>query len=132
VFKQPEGDAIQETTKRGGRRDVMSPQPAAAQGLAQTFGLDIRAAILAVLVDLMVFGGDTFSLETLLPLGIGVAAVLGVIVYRIQRKSYGDDHDSALTKAMVVALLTAIPVPLTPLIAIPGGLLGIIKAVTRK
>lgn len=132
MFKQPEGDAIQETTKRGGRRDVMSPQPAAAQGLAQTFGLDIRAAILAVLVDLMVFGGDTFSLETLLPLGIGVAAVLGVIVYRIQRKSYGDDHDSALTKAMVVALLTAIPVPLTPLIAIPGGLLGIIKAVTRK
>jgi hypothetical protein len=109
----------------------MSQQPAAAQGLAQTFGLDIRAAILAVLVDLMVFGGDTISLETLLPLGICVAAVLGLIVYRLQR-SYGDDHDSAVTKALIVSLLTAIPVPLTPLIAIPGGLLGIVKAISRK
>jgi chromate transport protein ChrA len=96
------------------------------------FGLHPRAAILTVLVDLMVFGGDTISLETLVPLGICVAAVLGVIVYRIQRKSYGDDHADALTKALVVGLLTAIPVPLTPLIAIPAGVIGVAHAVRRK
>jgi hypothetical protein len=96
------------------------------------FGLDPRAAILTVLVDLMVFGGDTISFETLVPLGICVAAALGFIVYRIQRKWYHDDHDSALTKAMIVALLTAVPVPLTPLIAIPAGALGIIKVIRRK
>jgi hypothetical protein len=116
----------------GGRPDAGLPQVAASRGLAQMFGLDIRAAFLAVLVDLMVFAGDTFSLETLLPLGIGVAAVLGFIVYRIQRKWYNDDHESALIKAMIIALLTAIPVPITPLIAIPGGIFGIVNAVRRK
>ena len=108
------------------------PHAAASRGLAQMFGLEIRAAVLAVLVDLMVFAGDTFSLETLVPLGIAAAAALGFIVYKIQRKWYNDDHDSALIKAMIVGLLTAIPVPITPLIAIPGGIVGIVKAVRRK
>jgi len=85
-----------------------------------------------VLVDLLVFSGDTLSLETLLPLGIGIAGVLGFIIYRIQRHSYGDDHDAALTKALIVALVTAIPVPITPFFAIPSGLLGIVGAITRK
>jgi hypothetical protein len=80
----------------------------------------------------MVFTGDTVSFETLLPLGIGVAAVLAFIVYRLQRKSYGDDHADALTKALIVGLLTAIPVPLSPFIAIPGGVIGIVKAIRRR
>ena len=108
------------------------PHAAASQGLAQMFGLEIRAAVLTVLVDLMVFAGDTFSAETLLPLGIAVAAALGFVVYKIQRKWYDDDHDSALIKAMMIGILTAIPVPLTPLIAIPGGIVGIVKALRRK
>jgi hypothetical protein len=123
---------IQPHFETNGRRDATLPHAAASGGLAQMFGLDIRAALLTVLVDLMVFAEDTISLETLLPLGILVAAVLGFIVYRIQRKWYNDDHDSALIKAMIIGLLTAIPVPLTPLIAIPGGVLGIVKAIRRK
>jgi hypothetical protein len=112
--------------------NLLKPPPSASRGLAQTFGLDVRAAILTVFVDLMVFGGDAVSFGLLLPIGIGVACVLGFIVYRIQVKWYGDDHDSALIKAMIVALLTAIPAPLAPLVAIPGGLLGIVGAITRK
>ena len=118
--------------RRESKLKAVSPQTAASRGLAQTFGLDIRAAILAVIVDLMVFGGEVLSLETLLPLGICVAFVLAFIVYKIQRKWHQDDHDSALIKAMIIALLTAIPVPLTPLIAIPGGIIGIVGAVRRK
>ena len=110
----------------------LSPRDSASRGLTQMFGLHIQAAKLAVLVDLMVFGIDTVSLETLAPLGVVVAAVLGFIVYRIQRKSYGDDHDTALTKALIIGLLTAIPVPLTPLIAIPAGIVGIVKAIRHK
>jgi hypothetical protein len=109
----------------------MPPRTAAPRGLAQMLGLDIRAALLAVLVDLMVFGVDTFSLETLIPLGMCIATVLGFIVYKIQRKA-GDDHDCALIKALSIGLLTAIPVPLTPLVAVPGGLLGIFHSVTGK
>ncbi len=114
------------------RQDMTSPQGGATRGLAQVFGLSPQAAFLAVLVDMLVFTGDTLSLETLLPLGIGIAAVLGLIVYRIQRHSYNDDHNTALTKALIVGLLTAIPVPITPFFAIPGGLLGIVRAITRK
>jgi hypothetical protein len=104
----------------------------ASRGLVQMFGLDPRAATLTVLVDLMVFGGDTISLETLVPLGMCVAVALGFIVYKAQRKWYGDDRESALIKAAMIALLTAIPAPLTPLIAIPAGALGIIKAIRHK
>jgi hypothetical protein len=118
--------------RRESKLNAVSPQSAASRGLAQTFGLDIRAAILAVIVDLMVFGGDVASLGALLPIAIGVAGVLAFIVYKIQVKWYKDDHDSALIKALIIGLLTAIPVPLTPLIAIPGGLLGIVSAIRRK
>jgi hypothetical protein len=83
-------------------------------------------------VDLLVFGGDAVSFGVLIPLGIVVAAILTFIVYRIQIKWYGDDHDSALIKAMIVGLLTAIPAPLAPVVAIPGGILGIANALRRK
>lgn len=117
---------------RRGRSGTISPQAAASRGLAQTFGLDIRAAILAVIVDLMVFGGEVVSFEALLPLGICVAGVLGFITYKMQRKWHQDDHDSALIKALIIGLLTAIPVPLTPIIAVPGGVLGIVSSFRRK
>jgi hypothetical protein len=115
-----------------GGRDGTLPHAAASKGLAQMFGLDIRAAILAVLVDLMVFTGDVASLGSLLPFSLCVAGALGFITYKIQRRWYGDDHDGALIKAMIIGLLTAIPVPLTPLIAIPSGMVGIVKAIRRK
>jgi hypothetical protein len=104
----------------------------ASRGLAQTFGLDPRAAILTVIVDLMVFGTDTISLEALLPLGVAVAGVLGYIIYRIQRSWYGDDKESAVIRALIIFLLTAIPVPLSPIIAIPSGVIGIVKKLSGK
>jgi hypothetical protein len=117
-----------------GRHAGVSPdrQGVAVRGLTQTFGLDIRTALLAVLVDMMVFGGDVLSAGALIPLGIAVAGVLGFIAYKIQTRWYGDDHDSALIKALIVGLLTAIPVPLTPIIAVPGGVLGVIGMLRRK
>jgi len=129
---QPPRPVDQPTRVTATRLDAALPDGAAWRGLAQMFGLDTRAAILAVLVDLMVFAGDTFSLETLVPVGIAVAAGLGFIVYKLQRKYQNDDHDSALIKAMIVGLLTAIPVPLTPLVAIPGGIVGLASKFRRK
>jgi hypothetical protein len=104
----------------------------ASRGLCQMFGLHPPIAFLTVLVDAMVFGTDTFSMELLLPLGIGVAVVLGIIVYMAQMKWYGDDKQSALIKALIIFLLTAIPVPLGPFVAIPGGLIGIVKKISGK
>jgi len=107
-------------------------QASGSRGLAATFGLDPRVAVLTVIVDMMVFGGDAITLGALIPIGIGVGAILGFIVYKIQMKWYGDDHDSALIKALIVGMLTAIPAPLGPFFAIPGGLLGIVKALRRR
>jgi ParB-like chromosome segregation protein Spo0J len=43
-----------------------------------------------------------------------------------------DDHETALIKALIVGLLTAIPAPLGPFFAIPAGLLGVVNAVRRR
>ena len=114
------------------RHDETSRQTAASNTLVQKFGLHYSAAALTVIVDVMLFTGDLATLGALTPIGVGVAGVLAFIVYKMQVKWYGDDHESALIKALVVGLLTAIPVPLTPIIAIPAGLIGIVKAVRRK
>lgn len=107
------------------------PHAAASRGLAAAFGLEFRAALLTIIVDVMVFGLDTVSLETLLPLGIIIATVLGFIVYRIQMES-GDDKQQAMTKGMIIGLLTAIPAPLSPIVAVPAGLLGVVNKVRRR
>jgi hypothetical protein len=132
MFGRSNHEAIQETATFADGRNALSPQTVASRGLAKMFGLDIRASILAVIVDLMVFGGDVASLGALIPVAIGVACVLAFIVYKIQRKWYNDDHDSALIKALIIGLLTAIPVPLTPIVAVPGGIIGIVGALRRK
>jgi hypothetical protein len=104
----------------------------AARGLVQTFGLDIRAAMLAVIVDVMANGISYVSFGVFYLVELLAAFPLAFIVYKIQRSWYGDDHDSALIKALIVGLLTAIPAPITPIIALPGGALGLIRLFQRK
>jgi len=96
-------------------------------GLIQTFGLDIRVAILAIAVDTLAFGGTLGSLGALYAVELGAGLVLAVITYKIQRAWYGDDHDPALIKALAIGLLTAIPAPITPILAGPAGLLGLLR-----
>ena len=106
--------------------------PAVRSGLVQLFGLDVRAAGLTVIVDTLIFGSDALSIGLMIPVGIGAAIVLGIIVYHIQRNWYRDNHPSALIKAMTIGLLTAIPVPIAPLLAIPAGCLGVIQRFRRR
>jgi len=101
-------------------------------GFIQTFGLDVRVAVLAVVIDFLAFGGNIVSFGVLYVVEIGAAIVLTFITYKIQRAWYGDDHDSALIKALVIGLLTAIPVPITGIVAGPGGLLGLVHLFRRK
>jgi len=101
-------------------------------GILQTYGLDIRAAGLVVLVDSLVFGGTITSMGALYAVEVAAAPVLAYITYRIQRRWYGDDHEAALIKALVIGLLTAIPVPISAIIAGPGGALGLLHAARAK
>lgn len=135
--KAPMGVENKRTPWSGGRwappgaapKDTLATQRG---GLLQTFGLDVRVAALAALVDVMAFSADVVSAGLLYPVEIGAALVLGVVTYKIQRAWYGDDRDSAVIKALVVALITAIPVPILPFLAGPAGLLGILRAMRGK
>jgi hypothetical protein len=100
-------------------------------GLTQLFGLDPRIAILTLLVDAMLFGGELLTMGLLIPVAIVVGIGLGVITYRAQRSWYGDDRESALIKAAVVALLTAIPTPLPAILSIPSAVLGALHYLRR-
>jgi len=114
-------------------RNIRTPQSEeASKGLVQMFGLDPRAAVLVTLVDLMIFGADVFSVGTFVVMGVVIATILGTIVYKIQRLWFGDDHDSALIKALIVGMLTAIPVPLTPLLAVPCGIVGAVQMLRHR
>ena len=97
---------------------------AKARGFSQIFGIHPGIAFLTLIVDLMLFGGDFVTAGALLPVSIGAGAVLGYISYLAQRKWYGDDKETALIKASILGLLTAIPVPLPAVLSLPAGWWG--------
>jgi len=97
-----------------------------SRGISQIFGLDPRIAFLTFVVDLMLFGGEILTFGLLIPIALVAGIVLGFITYRAQMKWYGDDRESALIKAVVIGLLTAIPTPLPAVVYVPSGVLGLI------
>lgn len=102
------------------------PASGKSRGFGQLFGLEPRIAILMLLVDSMLFGGNVMTLGLLIPVSIAAGAILGFITFRAQMNWYGDDREAALIKGLIVGLLTAIPTPLPPLLYLPSGLIGLI------
>lgn len=92
----------------------------AASGFAQAFGIDMKAAMLTVIVDVMI---DTMmSKNEMLHYAIWAVAglVLGYIVYMIQQ-GIGDNENNARIKGLTVGLLTAIPQSSIPVVLGVGG-----------
>lgn len=110
---------------------VIPPEVGTGSGILQTIGLTPGVAIAAITVDLMLFALDTVSLEALLPFSMLAACVLGFVTYRLQL-DFGDSRNTALAKGAFIALITAIPVPITPIVAVPSGIAGAIQKITRK
>ena len=119
------------------------PRPSAAphahapsKSLDQMFGIDPRIAFLAFIVDLMLFGAGAatagLTLPLVIPLAVAAGVVLGRITYKAQMKWYGDDHDSAMIKASIIGLLTAIPVGIPAIVWVPSGLLGLLHNARKK
>ena len=74
----------------------------------------------------MLFGGEVASMGGIIPISICVSIVLGVITYMAQVKWYGDDKTSAVMKALILGLLTAIPTNLPAFIYGLSGLVGLV------
>jgi len=105
---------------------VTNTHDIAARGFAQRFGVHPAVAFLTIAVDLMMNFGTAVTWGALWIATIPVGLILGGIAYMAQKKWYGDDHESALIKALIVALLTAIPAPVSPLL-IPSGIAGLFR-----
>ena len=113
-----------------------APQPGregqAAAGLAQVLGLDPRVAILAIALDTMLFAGEIISMGILMVFSIVAGVVFGFITYRAQKSWYGDNHESAKIKALMMGLLTAIPTALPAFLYLPAGLVGLVHVIRKK
>jgi hypothetical protein len=92
----------------------------AAGRFGEVFGILPAVAYLAIIVDLMVcapawiFPVITLAMSPLWSIPAGLA--VGFLAWRMQMKMAEDDNETALIKAGIVALLTAIPFPLTPIL----------------
>ena len=105
---------------------------AKARGFGQIFGIHPAIAFLTLVVDMMLFGGEIATLGAILPISIVSGLILGIIAYMAQRKWYGDDKDSAIIKALILAFLTAIPTPLPAILYVPSGIVGLIHKLRGK
>jgi hypothetical protein len=101
-------------------------------GFGQMFGLDPRVAFLTVVVDTMLFGGQVATLGASTVLSVPAGVALGLITYKVQRHWYKDDRESAMIKALVVGLLTAIPTSLPGFLTVPAGIVGLAHMLRRK
>jgi hypothetical protein len=104
-----------------------TPQHMAARGFAQSLGLHPGMALLTIIVDAMLFGGDLATAWFILPLTLAVSFGLGIATFMAQKKWYGDDNESAFIKAFIVAGLTAIPTSLPGFLCIPAGIVGLFR-----
>jgi hypothetical protein len=104
-----------------------SPDHQMARGFAQTFGLHPAAALLTVVVNTMVFTSGIITLGAGWALSTPIGIVLGIIIFLMQKRWYGDDNQEAFIKALIVAFLTAIPTSLPGYLTIPSGILGFFR-----
>jgi hypothetical protein len=95
--------------------------------LSKTFGLHPLTAIVLLVVDWMLFGEElaTGGIGWLISLPVGV--LLGLAAVLIQKHFYKDENRPAVAKGFVVALLTAIPAPLSSLGLLPLAAFGAVK-----
>jgi hypothetical protein len=95
--------------------------------LSKTFGLHPLTAIVLLVVDWMLFGEEvaTGGIGWVISLPVGV--LLGLAAVLIQKRFYKDESRPAIAKGFVVALLTAIPAPLSSLGLLPLAAFGAVR-----
>jgi hypothetical protein len=95
--------------------------------LSKTFGLHPVTALLLFVVDWMLFGEEVATGGIGWPISLPIGILLGLVAMQIQKRMYKDDNGPAKAKGLVVALLTAIPAPLSSLGLLPLAAFGAIR-----
>ena len=98
-----------------------------ARGFAQSFGLHPAASLLTLAIDSMLFGQEVLTGGLGIILSVPVSAAVGFLTFKLQKKWFGDDGESAAIKGGIVALLTAIPTPLPSFLYLGAGVIGFFR-----
>jgi len=98
---------------------------------ARALGLHPIVAISMILVDAMLFPADATGVGWLASVAVAIALTIPCVL--MQRYAYKDPWTLAVSKGLIVGILTAIPTPLPSIATGAGGLAGLIgTAATRK
>ena len=102
------------------------------KSFAQTFGLHPLTALALFVVDWMLFGEEVATAGVGWLISLPVGLVLGLTAILIQKHAYKDNTAGAIAKGMLVALLTAIPAPLSSFGILPLAAFGAIRALSPR
>lgn len=94
--------------------------------LARLLGLHPLVAFGMFAADWMLFGGEAGTAGVGLAVTIPVALALTLPCLLIQRYAFRDAWGAAIGKALMVGVLTAIPMPIGSPATLVGGVLGIL------
>lgn len=122
--KRPGSGDIEET-RRGQSPDPARPESTRAR-LARILGLHPLVAFGMFACDWMLFGGEAASGGIGLTVTIPVALALTVPCLLVQRFSFRDTWGAAAGKALMVGVLTAVPMPLGSPATLIGGVIGLL------
>jgi len=92
----------------------------------QKFGLHPLVAIAMISVDLMLFGPEWALGPVGWAVSVMVAFALTIPCILLQRFAYRDEWTVAISKGVIIGILTAIPTPLPAIVTGASGILGLI------
>ncbi len=98
----------------------------------ETYGLHPFVALSLFAIDQMLFAGELASGFLLTIVSIYVGMFLVIPVTLIQRNAYKDDAGTALAKALLCCLLTAIPTSLPSVFTGAWGIAGVVGLAIRR
>jgi hypothetical protein len=98
---------------------------------AKAFGLHPLTALAMFVVDWMLFGEEVATGGVGWVLSLPVGVLLGLFAVLIQRRLFNDESRPAIAKGVIVAVLTAIPAPLSSLGLLPLAAFGAVKVLFR-
>jgi hypothetical protein len=98
--------------------------------IMRKLGIHPVVACALVAVDTILFGADATGVGWLLSCLVAAALVIPSIL--IQHFSYKDKWGIAISKGIIVGVITAIPTPLPAVITGVGGLMGVIGMLTSN
>jgi len=105
---------------------VHPTEPSSAYaGMAQYIGIHPLVAIATIALDFMLFGGEASTAGfSWVCITLPVAALLVPAAALVQRHAYGDKWALAWAKALILGILTAIPIPLPAIVVFALGVVG--------